>query len=99
MESKAFDNSTTPRAWRARSRHTLRCPTVLDVAGFEAGILPAVQRAVIAAHARRCAHCACSLAEIQQARVELLGPSLSGRAAVVQRAAQEIETLLRRRLH
>jgi hypothetical protein len=99
VESKAFDSSETPGVWRARSRQALRCPSVLDVAGFESGTLSGVRRAVIDAHSRRCPYCACSLAELQQARLEILGLTPGGRAAVAQRAADEIETLLRRRLH
>ena len=99
MESKAFDRSETPGGWRARSRQALRCPSVLDVAGFESGTLPAVRRAVIDAHSRTCPYCACSLAELQQARTEILGANPMGRAAVAQRAAAQIETLVRRSLH
>ena len=77
----------------------MRCPSVLDVAGFESGTLSAVRRAVIDAHSRRCAYCACSLAELQQARVEILGATSGGSAAVAQRAAESIEIQLRRRLH
>lgn len=99
METKAFDGGETPGAWRARSRQALRCPSVLDVAGFESGTLSAVRRAVVDAHSRRCAYCACSLAELQQARVEILGVTSGSSGAIAQRAAEDIETILRRRLH
>lgn len=72
---------------------------MLDVASFESGDLPARRSAIVGEHSRRCAHCACSLAEIQQARTELLGPLPAARALAARRAAEEIETLLRRRLH
>lgn len=94
-----FDSGAGAGSWRTKSRHGLRCPSVLDVAGFEAGSLPALRRALVSAHSRRCPHCACSLAEIQQARNEILGPLPDDRAAAARRAAEEIETLLRRRLH
>jgi len=69
------------------------------VASFESGALPPLRRVVVSAHSRRCPHCACSLAELQQARAELLGRLPEGRAAAARRAAAEIETLLHRRLH
>jgi len=94
-----FDSLAGTVSGRTKSRPDLRCPSVLDVASFESGGLPALRHAVVSAHSRRCPHCACSLAEIQQARNEILGPLPEGRAAAARRAAEEIETLLRRRLH
>jgi hypothetical protein len=94
-----FDSGVGVGAWRSKIRHRLRCPSVLDVASFESGDLSALRSAVVGEHSRRCAHCACSLAEIQQARNEILGPLPAARALAAQRAAAEIEMLLRRRLH
>lgn len=75
------------------------CPSVLDLAAFEAGDLDGLGRAELTAHARHCVRCGTALAELQQARREILGTTDLARLSRVRLAAREIEDALRRRLH
>lgn len=75
------------------------CPSVLDIAAFEAGDLDGLRRAELTAHARHCKRCDTALAELQQARREILGATDLARLSRVRLAAREIEDALRRRLH
>jgi hypothetical protein len=113
VESKGGESKNALTAWtvrqeghvgsrgtssRSRSR-TNRCPSVLDVARFESGELSELRNAVLQAHSSHCFRCGCSLAELQQARAEILGITPHARSLRSRRAAEEIQNLLRRRLH
>ncbi|MEO5769507.1 MAG: hypothetical protein ABIS92_14235 [Polyangia bacterium] len=76
-----------------------RCPSLFDVACLESGDLTANRRATMLAHTRRCPRCGLSLAELSQARRELLGAAPAARVAQAQRDAQQIAEALRLRLH
>jgi anti-sigma factor RsiW len=78
---------------------TAACPSVLDVACLESGDLSDLRRAAVRAHSRRCARCGASLADLKAARNEILGPTPAARSTRSRRAAEEIQNLLRRRLH
>lgn len=76
-----------------------RCPSVLDIARIESGDLGGARRAVVIAHAGRCSRCGLTIAELREARNEILGPTPHARFAQSQRAAAAIENILRLRLH
>ncbi|MEP6653927.1 MAG: hypothetical protein ABJA82_11235 [Myxococcales bacterium] len=89
------------RNWRGGTSAACeaRCPSLFDVACLESGDLTAHRRAAVLAHARRCPRCGLSLAELSQARREILGAAPATRSVQAQRAAQQIAEALRMRLH
>ncbi|MES1205139.1 MAG: hypothetical protein ABUS79_04305 [Pseudomonadota bacterium] len=82
-----------------RETYAANCPSVLDVARFESGDLNEAQRATVIAHARQCARCGLSVAELREARKEILGGTADISTVRSLRAAEEIATILRLRLH
>jgi hypothetical protein len=72
---------------------------VLDVACFESGGLSDLRRAAVKAHSRSCMRCGFSLADIRQARTEILGATEKIRTLRSRHAAEEIQNLLRPRMH
>lgn len=93
--------SRTRADWTFERRDlpTATCPTMLDVAHFEAGDLVSARAVEVQYHLRHCARCKASLAEIRQARHEILGLTAVAQLHRSRRAAAEIQFLLRRRLH
>ena len=76
-----------------------RCPSLFDVACLESGGLTPNRRVAVLAHTRRCARCGLSLAELSEARREILGATPDARSAQAQRAARQIAEAVRMRLH
>jgi anti-sigma factor ChrR (cupin superfamily) len=72
---------------------------LIDVARYESGDLSLARRATIQAHSGCCARCGTSLADIRQAREEILGSTANSTSTQSRHAAEEIRAILRRALH
>lgn len=72
---------------------------MLDVARYEAGDLGTARAIEVQFHFRQCPRCVSSLAEIRQARHEILGLTPSSQATRSRHAAEEIRWVLRGRVH
>lgn len=100
METKAGEREGEGReggaeqGWRSRA-----CPSLFEVACSESGGLTERRREAILAHSQHCPRCRFALAELAQARRELLGATAADGFLQAQRAANEIAALLRHRLH
>lgn len=99
MESKGEREETGAVARGTRTEQDEHCPSLLDVACLESGDLGEFRRAAVNDHSRRCFRCGLSLAEFRQARNEILGTTARTRSVRSRHAAEEIQKLLRRRLH
>ncbi len=99
MESKGERESVRPVARGTRPDREAPCPSLVDVACLESGDLSEARRVAVNAHSRGCFRCGLSLAEFRQARNEILGATARARAARSRRAAEDIQKLLRQRLH
>lgn len=71
---------------------------MVDVARYEAGDLGTARAIEVQFHFRQCPRCGSSLADIRQARHEILGLTASSQAIRARTAAEEIRKSMRCRL-